>query len=115
MASESALKRKGVSVPCTTWVRLGDMVRGEISQPRKDTHHKLPPHEVPSSVRLRDSIARAPGAKEGGTGSECGRGKQFLSGRQKALEMNSGYPAVNILNYTPTMVKVVSAKLCVFY
>lgn len=42
MEYASALKRKAVRTPATTWVKLEDMVLSDISQSQKDKSYGIP-------------------------------------------------------------------------
>ena len=66
----SALKRKEVLTPATTWMNLGDVMPSEITQTQKDTHCLIPLTGGPRGVRSVETGRRWQGLEAGGWGRE---------------------------------------------
>ena len=81
----SALKRKEVLTPATTWMNLGDVMPSEITQTQKDTHCLIPLTGGPRGVRSVETGRRWQGLEAGGWGREgkvtVSWGQSFRLGR----------------------------------
>ena len=66
----SALKRKEVLTPATTWMNLGDMMLSEITQTQKDTHCLISLTGGPRGVKSVEIGSRWQESGAGGRGGD---------------------------------------------